>query len=119
MDYESYSGVDDPHACPTCGTQGCTDPSCTDPPREQSVCVHGLPLDLCGTPPCDETWRCPGCGCRAGDGLTADCHHPDGCGHGKAVHGGLSSQLPEQVDEDGIPLSSYTDHGPAPWEQED
>ena len=25
--------------------------------------------------------RCPGCGCEPGDGLTANCYHPDGCGY--------------------------------------
>lgn len=25
--------------------------------------------------------RCPGCGCRPGDGVNEDCMHPDGCGH--------------------------------------
>lgn len=26
---------------------------------------------------------------------------------------------PEMVDEDGVPLSEYTDHGTPPWEKED
>lgn len=26
---------------------------------------------------------CPGCGCRPGDGVTATCYHPDGCGYHK------------------------------------
>jgi hypothetical protein len=34
--------------------------------------------------PCDGDAEaaCPGCGCRPGDGVTAGCFHPDGCGHG-------------------------------------
>ena len=72
MDYESYSGVDDPDACLLCGEQGCTDAQCDE--------------------------RCPGCGAKAGDGLTAGCHHPDGCGWAKAQHGGLSSRLPEPTE---------------------
>jgi hypothetical protein len=27
---------------------------------------------------------CPGCGCKPGDGLTASCEHPDGCGFNRA-----------------------------------
>lgn len=35
--------------------------------------------------PCDavpDSDACPGCGCKPGDGVTAGCFHPDGCGHG-------------------------------------
>jgi len=30
---------------------------------------------------------CPGCGCLPGDGISADCDHPEGCGFWKAVGG--------------------------------
>ena len=30
---------------------------------------------------------CPGCGCKPGDGVTATCFHPDGCGFSKTAHG--------------------------------
>jgi len=39
-----------------------------------------------------EDFGCPGCDARPGDGYTADCHHPEGCGHWKA-QGGLSNRL--------------------------
>ena len=26
---------------------------------------------------------CPGCGCQPGDGVTASCNHPDGCGEAR------------------------------------
>jgi hypothetical protein len=29
---------------------------------------------------------CPGCGCMPGDGLTATCDHPDGCGYSRTYH---------------------------------
>ena len=29
----------------------------------------------------DDDCSCPGCGCAPGDGVTADCDHPDGCGY--------------------------------------
>lgn len=28
---------------------------------------------------------CPGCGCKPGDGITAACNHPEGCGYFKQV----------------------------------
>jgi hypothetical protein len=30
---------------------------------------------------------CPGCGCRAGEGVTAGCTHPEGCGFATEIHG--------------------------------
>jgi hypothetical protein len=33
----------------------------------------------------DEEDACPGCGCKAGDGRTDGCKHPDGCGYFDAL----------------------------------
>lgn len=29
---------------------------------------------------CNASEACPGCGCKPGDGITANCYHPGGCG---------------------------------------
>ncbi len=34
----------------------------------------------------EDNERCPGCGCGPGDGRTAGCTHPDGCGYWDALH---------------------------------
>lgn len=34
----------------------------------------------------DDIEACPGCGCGPGDGLTAGCTDPDGCGYWTALH---------------------------------
>lgn len=44
----------------------------------------------------DDVERCPGCGCGPGDGLTAGCSHPEGCGYWKAFDDPKQS-LPESL----------------------
>jgi len=41
----------------------------------------------------EEDFSCPGCDAEPGDGYTADCHHPVGCGYYKAAMGALSNRL--------------------------
>ena len=41
----------------------------------------------------EEDMSCPGCDAEPGDGYTADCHHPVGCGYYKASMGALSNRL--------------------------
>jgi hypothetical protein len=54
-------------------------------------------LEIC--PTCiDDDMSCPGCAAQPGDGYTADCHHPEGCGYFKAAFGALSSRLPLKLD---------------------
>jgi hypothetical protein len=38
---------------------------------------------------------CPGCDSRPGDGYTADCHDPEGCGYYKKEFGALSNRFGE------------------------
>lgn len=64
--------------CASCGKR-------FDSPEGKGICNQCI----------DDECRCPGCLCEPGDGYTAECHHPDGCGYFKA-HGGLSSRLPEE-----------------------
>lgn len=43
---------------------------------------------------------CPGCGCKPGDGVTADCDDEDGCGWAKSVHGACSDENETNEDVD-------------------
>jgi len=41
----------------------------------------------------ERDFGCPGCDAQPGDGYTADCHHPEGCGYWKSSMGALSNRL--------------------------
>lgn len=49
---------------------------------------------------------CPGCGCRPGDGLTAGCNHPDGCGYFRGWHEALGNPPAHAFDETDLALGS-------------
>ena len=38
-------------------------------------------VDVEADPTVSDPEACPGCGCLPGDGRTANCFHPDGCGY--------------------------------------
>jgi len=42
---------------------------------------------------------CPGCGCKPGDGYTAECEHPAGCGYFKAMAGNFQTFADELMQE--------------------
>lgn len=41
----------------------------------------------------EDSYGCPGCDAEPGDGYTAHCHHPEGCGYFKQVFGALSNRI--------------------------